>query len=320
MREIHDDAVLELKHLKTIQALADTGSLTRAADSLHVTQSALSHQLRDLETFFGVSLFHRKSRPLRLTPAGESLLASARVVLPELKAAEQNLLELGKGRQGRLRMAIECHSCYLWLIPSVNDYRSHWPDVELDFVAHLNFEPLPALARGELDLVVTSDPLPVAGLVYVPLFRFEVRLAVAPSHPLARCRQVEPAQLADQTLLIYPVEEDRLDVFRHFLHPAGVRPAAVRTTEMTMMMAQLVASERGVAALPTWALQEYENDGLLTGRRLGQGLWSNLYAAVRREDRDQPFMKAFLETVERVSFRELRDIQRIAGDGMPVPA
>jgi LysR family transcriptional regulator for metE and metH len=303
--------MLEVKHLKTVQALAETGSLTRAADLLHVTQSALSHQLRDLETFFGVRVFYRKSRPLRLTVAGERLLELATSVLPELREVEDALLKIGRGKQGRLHMAIECHSCYLWLIPSVNAYRPKWPDVELDFIGHLNFEPLPALAQGELDLVVTSDPIELPGIVYEPLFRFEIRLAVAPGHPLGQYSAIEPRQLADQTLLIYPVAEERLDIFRHFMMPAGVRPAAVRTAEMTMMIAQLVASQRGVAALPTWALQEYESAGLLKGLPLGSGLWSNLYAAVRGEDRDAPFMRAFLETVEALSFQNLSDIRRI---------
>ncbi|WP_166256566.1 LysR substrate-binding domain-containing protein [Marinobacter salicampi] len=302
--------MLEIRHLKTVQALAECGSLTRAADSLHVTQSALSHQLRDLEGFFGVTMYHRKSRPLRLTPAGQALLDLAHNLLPEVRDVENTLLKLGRGKQGRLRMAIECHSCYLWLIPSVNAYRAQWSDVELDFIGHLNFEPLPALAQGELDLVVTSDPVEMPGLVYVPLFRFEIQLAVAPQHPLADCARIEPHQLADQTLLIYPVAEHRLDIFRHFMTPAGVRPQAVRTAEMTMMIAQLVASQRGVAALPTWALQEYETAGLLKGRPLGEGLWSDLYAAVRVEDRDQPFMQAFLDTVARTSFQELTNIRR----------
>lgn len=303
--------MLELKHLKTVQALAETGSLTRAADILHVTQSALSHQLRDLETFFGVSIYHRKSRPLRLTAAGKELLELGRRVVPQIRDAESALLNMGRGKRGRLRMAIECHSCYLWLIPSVNAYRPLWPDVELDFIGHLNFEPLPALAQGELDLVVTSDPIDLPGIVYQPLFRFEIRLAVAPGHRLAGNGYVLPEELRDEVLLIYPVAEERLDIFRQFLTPAGVRPAGVRSAEMTMMIAQLVASQQGVAALPTWALQEYETAGLLKGLPLGSGLWSNLYAAVREEDRDAPFMRGFLETVEALSFRNLSNIRRI---------
>ena len=307
--------MIELKHLKTVQALVDTGSLTLAAERLHLTQSALSHQLKDLETFFGVSVFQRKSRPLRLTPAGDVLLALAQRVLPGMQETEQQLHRLGRGQRGRLHMAIECHSCYLWLIPAVNSYRPQWPEVTLDFVGHWHLDALPALAAGELDLVITSDPTEDRGLWFYPLFRFEMLLAVAPGHPLAGASGITPEQLAGETLITYPVEPRRLDVFRHFLDPAGLAPAQVRTVDMTLMMAQLVASHRGVAALPSWALREYSESGLLVARPFaGGGLWSNLYAAVRRNERDAPFMKAFLSTLEEVSFQTLRGIRRIPGD------
>lgn len=304
--------MLDLKHLKTIDALAGAGSVTRAADQLHVTQSALSHQIRDIEDWFGTPLFVRKSRPLRLTPAGERLLKTARAVLPLLAEAEISLFQLGKGQRGRLHMAIECHSCYLWLIPSVNAYRPQWPDVELDFVGHWHLDALPALARGELDLVVTSDPQPIDGLVYEPLFCFEILLALALAHPLASERRISAEQLSAETLITYPVSAERLDVFRSFLWPAGVEPASIRTAEMTMMIVQLVASQRGVAALPSWALREYTESGLLAARPLGErGVWSNLYAAVRHENYFSPYMSAFLATLREVSFKTLNGIREI---------
>lgn len=304
--------MLGLKHLKTMQALYDAGNLTRAADQLHVTQSALSHQVRELEDWFGVQLFIRKSRPLRLTPAGERILATAQQVLPQLAETERALFQLGRGQRGRLHMAIECHSCYLWLIPSVNAYRPDWPDVELDFAGHWQLDALPALARGELDLVVTSDPVSIDGVSYAPLFRFEILLAMAPAHPLAQVTRVMSAALADETMITYPVPPERLDVFRQFLWPEKVEPAHIRTAEMTMMIVQLVASQRGVAALPSWALREYMDSGLLAARPLGEGgVWSDLYAAVRTDDLDAPYMKTFLQLVQETSFNTLSGIRRI---------
>lgn len=304
--------MLDLKHLKTIRALAVGGSVTRAADQLHVTQSALSHQIRDIEEWFGTALFVRKSRPLRLTPAGERLLKTAQAVLPMVAETETSLFQLGKGQRGRLHMAIECHSCYLWLIPSVNAYRPKWPDVELDFVGHWHLDALPALARGELDLVVTSDPQSIDGLVYEPLFCFEILLALALTHPLVSEKRIEAQQLSSETMITYPVSTERLDVFRSFLWPAGIEPASIRTAEMTMMIVQLVASQRGVAALPSWALREYTDSGLLAARPLGAlGVWSNLYAAVRHEDYSAPYVRAFLATLREISFRTLNGIREI---------
>ncbi|NIR61881.1 MAG: LysR family transcriptional regulator, partial [Gammaproteobacteria bacterium] len=301
---------IELRHLHTLAVLRNAGSLTRAADHLHLTQSALSHQVKDLEESLGVRLFQRKSRPLRFTQAGERLLRLADRVLPAVQVAEREIARVAGGETGRLHIAIECHSCFEWLIPTMDAYRIDWPDVEMDLTVGFRVEPLPALARGDMDLVITSDPREIEGLVYRPLFRYEALLAMATHHPLTRREWIEPADLARETLITYPVERERLDVYRYFLEPAGVEPAGRRTTELTAMMLQLVASARGVAALPNWAMEQYLSRGYVTARPLGRdGMHGTLYAALRVSDSERPFMRAFLATARRVSFQTLRSIE-----------
>lgn len=245
--------MLEIRHLETLCAIRDAGSLQEAAERLHVTQSALSHQLRDLEVRLKTPLLNRRTRPARLTTAGLRILALADEVLPRVKATERELQRLAAGRTGRLHLAIDCHSCFQWLMPALDAFRHDWPDVELDLSAAFSFAPLPALLRGDLDVVVTSDPQAIEAVEYLPLFRYELVLAVAAANPLAQYKYIEPYQLADQVLITYPVERQRLDVFTAFLDPAGVEPAALRKAELTPIIAQLVASQRGVAALPNWA-------------------------------------------------------------------
>ena len=108
---------LEIRHLRLVAAVADVGSLTRAGDRLHLTQSALSHQLRDIEARLGAALFLRVGKRLVLTPAGERLLASASDVLERLEQAEQDIREMGRDRAGVLRLTTECYTCYHWLPP-----------------------------------------------------------------------------------------------------------------------------------------------------------------------------------------------------------
>lgn len=302
--------MLELRHLRTLSVLRETHSLALAAERLCLTQSALSHQLADLEGAIGLALFVRKTRPVRFTTAGLRLLSLADGVLPAVKAAERDLKRLAGGEAGRLHMAIECHSCFQWLMPAIDEYRDGWPAVELDLASGFSFAPLPALARGDLDLVVTSDPAPIAGLAYVPLFRYEALLAIGKHHALAARDWVAPEDLREEMLITYPVERERLDVYTRFLEPAGVEPAAVRTAELTLMMMQLVASGRGVCALPNWALTEYLEREYVAARPLGpEGLWCTLYAAIREEQREAPFMADFLDTARAVSFRTLAGIR-----------
>lgn len=306
---------LELRHLRTLAALRETGSLVEAAERVFLTQSALSHQIKDLEDRLGGPLFVRKTRPVRFTSTGARLLRLADDVLPVVQSAQHDLERLAGGRSGRLFMAIECHSCFEWLLPAINRYRESWPDVELDISSGFNFAPLPALARGDLDLVITSDPVTSLDLIYRPLFSYEAQLALGVRHPLVAREWIEPDDLADQVLITYPVDRGRLDVFSGFLDPAGVEPARIRSAELTPMMIQLVASGRGVACLPNWALEEYLAKDYIAVRSLGEeGLWPTLYAALRAGEQDAPFLTAFIETAIETCFRSLVGIVPVLSD------
>lgn len=301
--------MLEIKHLRTIAAIADHGSLVLAAEKLFLTQSALSHQIKEIESRLGVTLFIRKSRPLRLTPAGERLLDTAHVVLPMMTATERDLQRFAGGQTGRLHIAIECHSCFDWLMPAINEYRHHWRDVEVDLSTAFNFVPLPALQKGRLDVVITSEPQAITGIHYEPLFGFEILLAVANSHALATEKFVRAESLRAETLITYPVDQQRLDIFSHFLRPADVQPLAIRSAELTLMMIQLVASGRGVCALPNWALVPYLVGDHIKAIRLGEtGLFSTLYMAVREDQKEWPYMREFIRIARETCFQTLKGI------------
>ena len=259
--------MIEIKHLKTLQALRNSGSLAGAAAALHQTQSALSHQFSDLEQRLGFRLFVRKSQPLRFTPQGEILLQLANQVLPQISRALQDCNE---PQQTRLRIAIECHSCIQWLTPALESFRARWPHVEVDFQSGVIFDPQPGLQQGELDLVMTSDILPRSGLHYSPMFDFEVRLVMAPDHPLAAKMRIAPEDLATEMLLIYPVQRARLDIWRHFLQPAGISPQ-LKSVDNTLLLIQMVAARMGIAALPHWVVESFERQGLVVTTTLGEG-------------------------------------------------
>ncbi|EST78059.1 TPA: HTH-type transcriptional regulator MetR, partial [Escherichia coli] len=163
------------------------------------------------------------------------------------------------------------------------------------FKSGVTFDPQPALQQGELDLVMTSDILPRSGLHYSPMFDYEVRLVLAPDHPLAAKTRITPEDLASETLLIYPVQRSRLDVWRHFLQPAGVSPS-LKSVDNTLLLIQMVAARMGIAALPHWVVESFERQGLVVTKTLGEGLWSRLYAAVRDGEQRQPVTEAFIRS------------------------
>ncbi|ABM03293.1 transcriptional regulator MetR, substrate-binding, LysR family protein [Psychromonas ingrahamii 37] len=302
--------MIEIKHLKTLTTLNATGSLIDTARQLHLTQSAISHQLKELEGRLNCALFIRKSRPIRFTVSGLRLLDLAEQVLPQINNAERDVARFCSGNAGRLHMAIECHSCFQWLMPAIDKFRDSWPEVELDFCSGFSFLPLPALKRGNLDLVVTSDPQPIEGISYIPLFRYQPMLALSRHHRLAHKNYIEAEDLSQETLITYPVEKERLDIFNLFLTPEGVSPAKIRHADLTLMMLQLVASGRGVAGLPNWALFEYLQKDYVVARRLGkEGIWNTLYAAVREEQQGMAYLQDFIKTAITCCFKDLKGIK-----------
>jgi len=287
--------LLEIRHLRSLQAIQQWGSLARAAEKLHLTQSALSHQIKALENYYDTLLFLRSTKPLSLTPAGLKLLELAQRVLPEVEAADRQLRNYAQGNCGRLYIAIECHACFEWLIPVLDQYRQQWPEVDIDIRLSMNFEPIAALQKGEVDLVISSDLQSHSDLCFEPLFAYQALLALANDHPLATKAYIVPDDLAEQTLVTYPVERKRLDVFSHFLQPANVEPAHVRQAELTAIILLLVATLKGVAVLPDWVLRESMSANRFTTRPLGKnGMHGTLYAAVRQLENRADYIQGFI--------------------------
>ncbi|MFC0280776.1 LysR family transcriptional regulator [Falsigemmobacter intermedius] len=285
---------LELRHLKAIREIHRQGGLARAAEVLNLTQSALSHQIKGIEEQTGVELFVRRARPLRLSAAGLRVLRLADRILPEIEALEEEFRGLRQGKAGRMHIAIECHACFDWLLPVLSLYRKTWPEVDVDIRPGLAFNALPALVREEVDVVISSDPEEIPRVTFHPLFDYEPLMVMAGASPLAERAEIEPEDLRDQTLITYPVDRTRLDVFSQFLAPARVEPRLVRQVELTAVILMLVASERGVSVLPDWVLQHVRGNPDYVIRPLKGRKSRRLYAAVRDEDGRHPFMETFL--------------------------
>jgi LysR family transcriptional regulator for metE and metH len=236
------------------------------------------------------------------------LLKLADDILPKIASAENELASLKEDVNGRLHMAIECHSCFQWLMPALREYQISWPSVTLDFSSGFGFEPLPALVAGELDLVITSDAQPRSEIHYEPLFDFEMKLIMSTTHELASKALIEPQDLQNQTMLSYPVQKNRLDVVKHFMQPAGVEPLKWKQSDNTLMLVQMVSAGLGVAALPNWAISEFSKQGLITSKPLGAGLKRRLFAAVRTSDGEKRYLKSFFETAKQQSQSHLDGI------------
>ena len=302
-------SILELRHLRTFLALRQSDSLSQAANQLCLTQSALSHQLKLLEEYYGVSLLERRLSPMRLTPAGECLADLAAQTLGKVAEAERKLAVLAQGHAGPLRIAIECNTCFEWLIPVMDAFRADWPQVDLDIVSGFHTDPAALVLSGRADLALSGEVENEPQLVYTPLFRYEMLGVMGNQHPLCAKKQLAAADFAQHTLITYPIDDAYLDIMK-LLKPAGVTPSK-RTSELTIVILQLVASGHGIAVLPEWSVQSHRASGYIQTRRIADGLMSNLYAVNTRELSGQPYMLAFLELLKQSCFQRLSGIQNI---------
>lgn len=288
--------MLDRNHLVIIREVSRLGTLTGAARALHLTQPALSHTIKKLEQQLGTPVWSKDGRRLRLTPAGEHLLGLANRLLPQFEHAEQAISQIAKGQRGTLRIGMECHPCYQWLLKVVAPYLQSWQDVDVDVKRAFQFGGIGALFAYDIDLLVTPDPLYKTGLVFEPVFDYEQVLVVGRQHPLATAAYAEPGDLTAETLITYPVEAERLDIFSQFLSPANCSPKKHKIIETTDIMLQMVAAGRGVAALPRWLVADYSEKLAITPVRLGkQGLAKQIFLGLRRTDAETDYIASFVQ-------------------------
>ncbi|MBN3850933.1 LysR family transcriptional regulator [Paraburkholderia sp. Ac-20342] len=299
--------MLERSHLMVVREVERLGSLTAAANTLNLTQSALSHAVKKLEQQLGTPVWTREGRSMRLTQAGQYLLGLANRMLPQFELAEERMKQYAQGERGTLRIGMECHPCYQWLLKVVSPYLARWPDVDVDVKQRFQFGGIGALIGYEIDVLVTPDPLKRPGLRFQPVFDYEQVLVVADGHALADEAYVTPEQLASEVLITYPVETDRLDIYTQFLTPANVVPRRHKVIETTDIMLQMVASGRGVAALPRWLAEEYAGWMPITPLQLGRkGIAKQIFLGTREADDEIDYLTAFVKAAREPEWSEAK--------------
>ena len=286
---------LEVRHLRLVAAVADVGSLTRAGDRLHLTQSALSHQLRDIESRLGTALFLRVGKRLVLTPAGERLLASARDVLERLERTERDIREMGRDHAGLLRLTTGCYTCYHWLPALLTRYRRKFPRVEVRIDVEATRRPFEMLLAGRIDLAIVSSPVRDRRLASLPVFEDELVVIAAPSHPFARRTFVRPVDMRGETLLIYPPRAEST-VLNDVLLPAGALPARVEEVMLTEAITELVKAGLGVSVIARWAVRPLVASGALVARRFtARGVHRRWSAAMPKDLGKADFIREFVD-------------------------
>jgi len=292
--------VLEVRHLSLVNEIASTGSVTRAAERLHLTQSALSHQLRDIESRLGIQLFLRLGKKMVLTPPGERVLGAAKRVLDEIGRAEEDLKLMSQNGKGVLRLCTQCNTGYHWLPPLLQSFHRKFPGVDVQIMVNATDRPIEALLDGQIDLAVVTSDVDDKRLVSVPLFEDELVAVVAPTHPFARRAFIEPEDFAEEHLIIYKADRHDSYTFNRILAPAGVEPARVSQVPLTEAILELVKAGLGVSVIARWAIDPAIKSGAVKAVRIGKRGVYRAWSAVTLRDRVEPkWQKEFVSLLSR---------------------
>jgi len=286
--------IFEVRHLNLIVAVAEERGVTKAGNRLHLTQSAVSHQLKDIEEKLGTRLFHRDRKTMVLTAAGERLLETARGVLAQLQRAEEEARDIGAERLGRLRISTQCYTCYKWLPDLLKLFNEEHPRVEVDIVVEATRHPVQALLEGKLDIALVSRLTRDRRLVVKTLFNDELMAVMSPAHRLASKPYVTSDELAGERLLIHNSPQEST-VFQCLFTPAGVSPQHVSQVQLTEAITEMAKAGLGVGLISKWAVREELEAGTLCGVRLGpKGLYRQWSAVTLKSEQNRPYLLKFV--------------------------
>ena len=296
MKYVHRmETRLEIRHLRLLTAIAEEGSVTGAVRRLHLTQSALSHQLKDAEDKLGTALFLRLGKRMVPTPAGEKLLISAKRVLEELQGVESQIEGLNGGSKGAIRFSTECYTCYHWLPPLLKKFHSKYPQVEVNIYADATCNPAEFLLKGELDVGILSCLPRNTSLKATPIFEDELVIVMAPNHPLTELTHIRPKDLANETVMIYPPRQESTLIMK-VLAPAGIEPKRVLEVPLTEAIIELAAAGTGIGFLARWAIAPHLERKRVAVRPLSaKGFRRSWYAVTIRKQVQPPYLTEFLK-------------------------
>lgn len=296
---------METRHLRLIKILAERGGITKSLDKLYLTQSAVSHQLKDIEDRLGTKIFirgknHRGRDQWKLTDEGEVLYRTAVKVLNEIDSALVDIQELKNGHQGTIRISTECYTVYHWLPSFTRKMNLLYPKLDIQIKMEATHKPLPKLLENDLDVALTSDPIDDKRLRYFELFRDEVFAVVSPTHAWSEKKYVTAADFASEKLIIHSYPLESVTVYEHFLKPSKQTPSQITAVPLTEATLELVKAEMGVTCMPMWALRPFTASNDLKLVKIGKkGLIRTHFAAIRAADQNKKYLLDFIE-----NFRE----------------
>ncbi|MFP5041412.1 LysR family transcriptional regulator [Parasediminibacterium sp. JCM 36343] len=290
---------MEIRHLRLIKAIVEEGSITKAIDKLYLTQSALSHQLKEAEYQLGTKIFLRNHKKLVLTKAGEKLYQTANEILAKLSDTEKEIKQLIFGEIGEIRISTECYSSYHWLPSVLKQFHLLYPNIELQIVMEATHYPLQKLQENVIDIAITSDPVKDENIKYLELFQDEMLMVVSENHHWVDKKFVVAEDFVNEHLLIHSLPIETVTVHQFLLAPANIKPKKITALPLTEASIEMVKADMGIMAMAKWALQPYLKNNSIKAIKIGKnGLKRKHYIAIMNNKTYPEYFNHFISFLQ----------------------
>lgn len=287
---------MEIRHLKLVKEVADKGSLTKAMDTLYLSQSALSHQLKEVENQLGAQLFHRVNKKLVLTGAGKIVLDSAERILQDLDSTILSVKKHVSGDRGTVRVSTQCYTCYHWLPSLMVDFNKEFPNVEIEIFPEASEDPFTAILDGKLDLALVCEAPENPNLRYTELFTDEMMALVPVNHPWTKKKYVQPKDFENEVSIIHSYPLKSTTLFSQVLIPAGVTPKKIITMQVNEAVIEMVKAGMGIKVIAKWVISPYLNrKELALVPVTKKGLFRTWYAVTLNKPDNPQYLENFID-------------------------
>lgn len=286
---------LEVRHLKLVKAIVEEGSIANAINKLHLTSSALSHQLREAESQIGAKIFNRINKKMILTEVGEKILKSANLILDELVIIEKEVKQRIMGEVGKVRIYMDCYSIFHWLPKIIKKFDENFPNIKIEVSFNSLLQPMNSLLNGEIDLVITSDIIDNHHILNVELFESEMVALVSSDHYWHCKKYIIAEDFENENIIIHSGKLEDLTVYQEVLKPAMIKPAEITIIPHTETSVEMVKANIGIMVIPEWIATPYLNDNLMIKRITPKGLFITEFAAILDDENRPKYYDYFIE-------------------------
>lgn len=290
---------MELKHFRLIKTIAEEGSIANSSEKLFLTQSALSHQLRELEERLGFKVFHRSRNRWNLTEQGNELYKLANKILDTIDQGLQSIEHINEGSKGVVRISTECYSFYSGLPRFIQKMGILYPNIDVTLVEDATYQPVSKLLSGDIDMAIVSDSPATSNLTSVPLFEDEIFAVMHAENPLAEKSFLEASDFANVHLIIHSFPLESVFIYEHFLKPNQVMPVKISALPMTEVGLEMVGANMGITCMPKRYLEAFIGTGGLILKPIGpNGLKRTQYLVSRSADQSKRYIHDFVAMIQ----------------------